>query len=130
MTRDQPLRKGGGPLAVPTETAFTVTLLPQLEGTWVNEATHRVMAVGQASTGDEYIYLVDDDGDGSVRPDQRGQLTIGADGSVRPRPGTSAGEGCAPAFSKVASTGATLVTTSAANGCFPVGSTQTWLRLN
>ncbi len=114
----------------PSEAAFTVTQLLSLEGTWVNEATHQVMAVGRASAGAPFTYLVDDDGDGSVRPDQRGQLTMGADGSVRPEPGTPVGGGCAPDFSKVVSTTATLVTTSGANGCFPAGSTQTWLRLN
>jgi hypothetical protein len=114
----------------PVEAAFTVTQPLALEGTWVNQATHQVMAVGQAFADAPVTYLVDDDGDGSVRPDQRGQLTVGADGSVRPEPGTAVGGGCAPDFSKVVSTTATLVTTSGANGCFPAGSTQTWLRLN
>jgi len=109
---------------------FHVTLPLHLEGTWVNEATHRVLAVIKDSTGDGYGYLVDDDGDGSVRPDQRGQLTMGADGTVRAAPGTAAGGSCAPNYSKVVSNGARLVTTSAADGCFPQGSTQTWLRLN
>jgi hypothetical protein len=74
--------------------------------------------------------VVDDDGDGSVRPDQRGMLTVDADGSVRPQTQTSSEGGCAPVFSKAISYGATLVTTSGPNGCFRAGSTQTWLRLN
>lgn len=110
--------------------ARPVTAVGQLEGSWVNAETHRVLAVGPPSDGAALTYVLDDDGDGSVRPDQRGTLTVGAGGSVRPRPGSNTAGGCAPTFSKVVTTGATLVTTSTGNSCFPVGSTQTWLRLN
>jgi hypothetical protein len=113
-----------------TEVARRVTLGTQLEGTWVNQETNRVLVVATPSAGEGMSYLVDDDGDGSIRPDQRGVLTVAADGSVRPHPETTSKEGCAPVFSKVVSNTATLVTTSGRNGCFPVGSTQTWLRLN
>ena len=114
----------------PQGVARLVTEGSQLEGSWVNTATNRVLMVGQPSAGNGRGYVVDDDGDGSVRPDQRGALTVGADGSVRPQPQTSAKGGCAPVFSKAISYVATLVTTSGPNGCFPAGSTQTWLRLN
>lgn len=113
----------------PTEVARQVTLVTQLDGTWVNRETNRVLVVG-AAAGEGRTYVLDDDGDGSVRPDQRGVLTVGADGSVRPQPQTSAKGGCAPVFSKAISNVATLVTTSGRNGCFPAGSTQTWLRIN
>lgn len=114
----------------PTEVSRPVTEETQLEGTWLNAETNRVLMVGQLSGDAGRTYVLDDDGDGSVRPDQRGVLTVGADGSVRPRPDTSEPRGCAPAFSKVVSNTATLVTTSGANGCFPAGTRQTWLRLN
>jgi hypothetical protein len=114
----------------PTEVSRPVTEETQLEGSWVNAETNRVLMVGQPSGNGGRAYGLDDDGDGSVRPDQRGVLTVGADGSVRPQPETGGAGGCAPAFSKVVSNTATLVTTSGANGCFPAGSRQTWLRLN
>ena len=101
----------------------------QLDGTWVNRETNKVLVVG-AAVGEERTYVLDDDGDGSVRSDQRGVLTLAPDGSVRPQPQTSSPEGCAPVFSKAISNVATLTTTSGRNGCFPAGSTQTWLRLN
>ncbi len=113
-----------------TDVSYPVRDQVQLEGSWVHPETNRVLVVvGQPSAGEGLTYLLDDDGDGSVRPDQRGVLTVGADGSVRPQPATGTAGGCAPAFSKVVSTTATLVTTSGENGCFPAGSTQTWLRL-
>ncbi|MEO6413307.1 MAG: hypothetical protein ABIO48_12055 [Pedococcus sp.] len=104
--------------------------MTQLEGTWLNQDTNRVLVVASPSAGEGLSYLVDDDGDGSVRRDQRGVLTLAPDGSVRPQPQTSSPDGCAPVFSKAISNVATLVTTSGRNGCFPAGSTQTWLRIN
>ena len=114
----------------PTEIARTVTVTSQLEGTWLNETTKQVLAVAQLASGAALTYVLDDDGDGAVEPDLRGRLTIGSDGSVRPVPGSSTGDGCAPVFTKVVSRTATLTTTSGPDGCFPTGSTQTWLRLN
>jgi hypothetical protein len=114
----------------PVGVARRVTLVTQLEGTWVNRETNRVLVVASPAVGEGLTYLVDDDGDGSVRPDQRGVLTLAPDGSVRPQPRTSSPAGCAPVFSKAISNVATLVTTSGRNGCFPAGSTQTWLRIN
>jgi hypothetical protein len=107
-----------------------VTRADQLEGTWAHQGTGRVLVMGRLSAAAPLSYVLDDDGDGTVRPDRQGVLTVGADGSVRPQPGTSTGQGCAPVFTKVVSNAATLVTTSGEGDCFRAGSTQTWLRLN
>lgn len=107
-----------------------VTAGSQLEGSWLDTESGRVLVVGRRFPGDALTYVLDDDGDGSVRPDQRGVLTVGGDGSVRPQPRTGTAGGCAPEFARAVSTVATMVTTSAANGCSPPGSNQSWLRLN
>ena len=132
LERVSPRTAAAGALAprFPTEAARTVTVTSELEGTWVNEATKQVLAVGQLASGAALTYVLDDDGDGVVDPDLRGLLTVGSDGSVRPVPGSGTGDGCAPVFTKVVSRTATLTTTSGPDGCFPTGSTQTWLRLN
>jgi hypothetical protein len=114
----------------PVEVEGQVTLLTQLEGSWVHQESNRVLVIGLPFVGDGLTYALDDDGDGSVRPDQRGVLTIDTDGVVRAEPEAGSEGGCAPAFSKVVSNTATLATTGSAGGCFPKGSTQTWLRLN
>jgi hypothetical protein len=133
LERVSPRTAAAGALSprFPTGTARTVTVTAELEGTWVNEATRQVLAVAQLSSGAAPLtYVLDDDGDGAVDPDLRGLLTIGSDGSVRPVPGSGTGQGCAPVFTKVVSRTATITTTSGPGGCFPAGSTQTWLRLN
>ena len=116
----------------PNEVRRHVTLGTQLEGSWIDQETGRVLVVGLPRVGGELPYMVDDDGDGLVRPDQRGVLTVEADGSVRAQPSstTAASGGCTPAFSSVFSTTATLVTTSGADSCYPQETRQTWLRLN
>ena len=114
----------------PVEVERHVTLPTQLDGTWAHQESNRVLVIGLPWVGDGLSYAIDDDGDGSVRPDQRGVLTIGPDGVVRAEPEAGSEGGCAPAFSKVVSNTATLVTTSSAGGCFPAGSKQTWLRLH
>lgn len=132
LERVSPRNAGSSALAprFPTEVARQVTVPAQLEGAWLNEVTKQLLVVGQLSPDEPLTYLVDDDGDGSLRPDLRGRLNVSTDGSVRPLPGSSVGGGCAPVFAKVVSNTATLVTTSSAGGCFPAGTTQTWLRLN
>lgn len=114
----------------PLETERAVTLVEQLEGSWVNPDTDLVLVVAAPKTGGGLTYLLDDDGDGSVRPDQRGVLTVAADGSTVPQPDPAFDDGCAPLFTKLVTDTATLTTTSGKDGCFPAGSTQTWQRLN
>jgi hypothetical protein len=114
----------------PDTVARQVTTVSQLEGSWADQATGLVLVVATQSGDGEPTYLVDGDGDGSVRPDQRGVLTVGTDGSVRPRPAASPSGGCAPVFTKVVTTTAVLTTTSGPGGCYPDGSTQSWIRLN
>ena len=75
-------------------------------------------------------YLVDDDGDGPFAPDQRGTVTMAPSGATLPVPSTQTPDGCAPVFTKVTSDKATMTTTAGAGGCFPEGSTQTWVALN
>ena len=118
------------PARFPQEVSRPVTEETQLEGTWLHLESGRVLAVGSPSVDGALSYLTDDDGDGSAHPDQRGVLTVEPDGSVRPQPTAGDAGACAPAFAKVVSTTATIITTSADGGCFPAGSTQTWLRLN
>jgi hypothetical protein len=114
----------------PHEVSRPVTEETQLEGSWLHVESGRLLAVGIPLVGGALTYLMDDDGDGSTHPDQRGVLTVEPDGSVRPQPKAGDAGACAPAFSKVMSTTASIITTSADGGCFPAGSTQTWLRLN
>ena len=114
----------------PVEVERHVTLKTQLEGSWVNQESDHVLVIGLPMVDDGLSYAMDDDGDGSVRPDQRGVVSVDAAGVVRAEPEVGSEGGCAPAFSKVVSNTATLVTTSSAGGCFPEGSTQTWLRLH
>ena len=113
----------------PTDVERTVTMTIQIEGSWLHPATNLLLVVGQPALDDGLTYVLDDDGDGLSRPDQRGVLSVSPDGTVALQPQTIGG-GCALAFSKAISNTATLVTTSSVNGCFPAGSTQTWLRLN
>lgn len=75
-------------------------------------------------------YVLDDDGDALVAPDQRGTVTVTPSGAVGPVAGASTVGNCAPVFTKVVSDRATLTTTAGPGGCFPEGSTQTWVALN
>ena len=114
----------------PSEVERTINRVEQLEGSWVNPQTNLVLVVAGPKVRGGLSYLLDDDGDGSVRPDQRGVVTLAADGSTVPQPDPAFDGGCAPVFTKIVTDTATMTTTSGRDGCFPAGSTQTWLRLN
>lgn len=101
-----------------------------LDGTWLHVESGTVLAVGSPAVGDAHTYVMDDDGDGATRPDQRGLVTLAQDGAVQARPFASDTVGCSPNFASIVTDGARMTTTSAAGGCFPVGSSQTWVGLN
>jgi hypothetical protein len=108
----------------------TMDLVTQFQGTWVNTGTNQLLVVGSPQVGNGVDYLLDDDGDGSVDPDQRGVLRVGQDGTIRTEPDENSTGGCLLVFAKAVTDTATMVTTSGAGGCSQAGTTQTWLRLN
>ena len=124
-----PGETGTPPLAVPFEREKAAALreVAQLRGVWVDGVTGTVLVMGLPTVDGALTYVMDDDGDGSTRPDQRGTISA-RDGStsVHPLEGDAR---CAPVFRDVVTDVATMTTTSGPGGCAPEGSTQTWQRL-
>lgn len=125
------------PAAPAPKTAFTreaprdMDRITQVQGSWVDLENGQVLVVGVPQDGYTGLtYLLDDDGDGSVDPDQRGTLRMADDGSMRGQPEAKYLGACSLVFDKAVTDAATMTTTSGTGGCFPGGSTQTWLRLN
>ncbi|MFC7492045.1 MULTISPECIES: hypothetical protein [unclassified Knoellia] len=116
--------------AVPATDPFVVDSNGSLEGSWLHVESGTLLSVGLRPVGASLTYVIDDDGDGSTDPDQRGLISVNTNGSVQVRPFAQDTPGCSPVFTKVVSNEATLTTTSAAGGCFPAGSRQTWIRLH
>ena len=115
----------------PAGASGVATSMTQVTGTWVDPETGTVLALDSpASAGGQAAYLVDDDGDGLVAPDQRGRVTMTSSGAVQPVADPSTAGTCAPVFTKVVTDTATMTTTAGPGGCFPAGSTQTWVALN
>ena len=111
----------------PVGVAEPATALTRMAGTWVDPATGTVLALALPSwAGGDAEYLLDDDGDGLVSPDQRGRVTMTPSGAVQPVPAPGTVGTCAPVFTKVVADTATLTTTAGPGGCFPEGSTTTW----
>lgn len=108
----------------------TVRSVDGIRGSWLHAASGTILVVGGEKSGPWLTYLIDDDGDGSTAPDQRGLVSVRPDGSGQVRPFASADADCTPSFAGVVSDGATLSTTSGRDGCFPPGSTQVWISLN
>jgi len=101
-----------------------------LDGTWLHAESRTLLVIGARHAGSSLTYVMDDDGDGSTDPDQRGVLSLGADGAVRARPTAGDDRGCAPQFTTAVTDSATMTTTAGAGGCVPIGGQQTWIRLN
>ncbi len=110
--------------------------LDDVVGTWLLQGTGTTLVVAPGPAG-RAQYVLDDDGDGTVDPDQRGTLTLRPDGGVVLRPST--GAPCDTVYSRVANTGATLEVELDEAGCGRVGATHgawfeltrvTWIRLN
>jgi hypothetical protein len=51
-------------------------------------------------------------------------------GAIAPVPDPRTPNGCAPVFTAVTTDTATMTTTAGEGGCFPAGTTQTWIALN
>lgn len=116
--------------AHPAGAAQQVDDINTIAGTWVEPGSGTLLAIG-SSLGDGTVeYLVDDGGDGPASPDQTGTVTMARSGATVPTPTAKPTVGCAPVFTEVTSTRATMTTVSGAGGCFPEGSTQTWIALN
>jgi hypothetical protein len=87
-------------------------------------------------------YVVDDDGDGLVSPDQWGRVTLRPEGGIvlRPEGGTQGitlrpeggtHEVCETVYTRAITTGATLETEVDATSCDRFGVRRdTWIRLN
>ena len=104
--------------------------LSLLDGTWLHAESRTLLVIGTGYAGSSKTYIMDDDGDGSTDPDQRGVITTGPDGVVQARPTADYDPGCAPQFAAVVSDSATMTTTAGDGGCVPTGVRQTWIRLN
>ena len=74
-------------------------------------------------------YILDDDGDRTVAPDQRGTVTVRPDGAIELRP--SEGTPCDTTYSRLMTTGATLAAELADSSGGRIGAARdTWIRLN
>jgi hypothetical protein len=124
-----PGEAGAPPLTGPFEREEAAALreVAQLRGVWVDGETGTVLVVGLPTSDSALTYVMDDDGDGSTRPDQRGTISA-REGrtTVHPLEGEAR---CAPVFRDVVTDVATLTTTSGPGGCAPEGTQQTWQRL-
>jgi len=132
LERVSPRSGSSAPLepALKRATARAVTSVLDLLGTWVEPSSGTVLAVGGQRVGDTSVaHLMDDDGDGSVSPDRTGMIELADDGSLRAEPTTTTAGACAPVFTGARTDHATLTTTSGPGGCFPAGSSQTWVRV-
>jgi len=101
-----------------------------LDGTWFHVQSSTLLVIGTGHAGSSLTYVMDDDGDGSTDPDQRGLLSVGPDRSIRALPSGVDAAGCTPQFTNVVTDSATMTTTGLDGGCVPAGSRQTWIRLN
>ena len=99
-------------------------------GTWLLEGTGTILVVARTSPGVGQ-YVIDDDGDGFISPDQRGRLILRPDGGVVLSPERGPQEGCETVYSRVVTTGATLEVELDATSCGRLGAARhTWIRLN
>ncbi len=116
--------------AYPRDAPIHAPAILRIAGTWVEPESGTLLVI-DTWVGDETVpYLVDTNSDGLVAPGQRGtiSMTDGGGTVVVPEQGTP--EGCAPVFTAVRTDRATMTTTAGEGGCFPAGSTQTWIALN
>jgi hypothetical protein len=127
------------PLAAPitsslfgsTRPAGAISDVDQLVGSWIDADTGRLLVIVPPLRGKDCAYLLDDDGDGMVHPDQRGAVIVRPDGSVQFLPDDGGGSACPNVYSRVTTDLATLqavVDTAACPGAAP--SAVRWIRLN
>jgi hypothetical protein len=116
--------------ARPAGTPRAPASVVDLTGSWLEPETGTLLVLDSYVWGGGVSYLVDDDGDGSVAPDQRGTVALTTSGATAPVPNAAPPGGCAPVFTRVTSDRATMTTTAGEGGCFPAGTTQTWIALN
>ena len=105
--------------------------MTSVSGTWLDPDTGTVLALASPNwAAGDAEYLMDDDGDGVMSPDQRGRVTMAPSGAVQPVDGPATAGTCAPVFTSVTTDTATMTTTAGAGGCFPEGSRTTWVSVN
>lgn len=109
--------------------ATDVDSMGDITGTWLLEGSGTILVVRRTDTG-VGEYVIDDDGDGFVEPDQRGTVTLQRDGGVVLHPVGGPEQGCDTVYSRVVTTGSALEAELADVSCGGLGAARDWIRLN
>lgn len=99
-----------------------------IRSVWLHVETESVLVVGNPWGGSIGRYVLDDDGDGSTDPDQRGRVELPRNGLPVFRPDAGQGGDCPLAFTAVVVDRHRLTTTGPDGSCFP--GVQVWVRIS